>query len=46
MELEILKTYIETHFKTGFIRVSKSPTDAAILFDKKPDGSLRLCVNY
>ncbi len=46
MELEALKTYIETHLKTGFIRSSKSPTGAPILFDKKPDGSLRLCVNY
>ncbi len=46
MELETLKTYIETHLKTGFIRPSKSPADAPILFDKKPDGSLRLCVDY
>ena len=41
-----MKTYIETHLKTGFIRPSKSPAGAPILFDKKPDGSLRLCVNY
>ena len=46
MELETLKTYIETHLKTGFIRPSKSPAGAPILFDKKPDGSLRLCVDY
>ena len=46
VELEILKTYIETHLKTGFIRPSKSLADYPILFDKKPDGSLRLCVNY
>ncbi len=46
VELEILKTYIETHLKTGFIRPSKSPPGAAILFDKKPDDSLRLCVDY
>ena len=46
VKLETLKTYIETHLKTGFIRPSKSPAGAPILFDKKPDGSLRLCVNY
>ena len=46
VELETLKTYIETHLKTGFIRLSKSLADAPILFDKKPDGSLRLCVDY
>ncbi len=46
VELETLKTYIETHLKTGFIQPSKSPSGAPILFDKKPDGSLRLCVDY
>ena len=46
VELETLKTYIETHLTTGFIRPSKSPTCAKILFDKKLDGSLRLGVAY
>ena len=46
VELETLKTYIETHLKTGFIQPSKSPAGAPILFDKKPDGSLHLCVDY
>ena len=46
VELETLKTYIETHLKTGFIQPSKSPAGAPSLFDKKPDGSLRLCVDY
>ena len=46
VELETLKTYIETHLKTGFIRPSKSPAGALIFFDKKPDGSLHLCVDY
>ena len=45
VKLEILKIYIEIHLKTGFIRLSKSPAGAPILFDRKPDGSLRLCVN-
>ena len=46
VELKTLKTYIKTHLKTGFIQPSKSPAGAPILFDKKPDGSLRLCVDY
>ena len=46
VELETLKTYIETYLKTGFIQPSMSPADAFVLFDKKPDGNLRLCVDY
>ena len=46
MELEILKTYIETHLKTGFIWPFKSPAGVSILFNKKPDGSFRLYVDY
>ena len=46
VELEILKTYIETNLKTGFIQPSKSPADVRILFDKKADGSFCLCVDY
>ncbi len=45
VKLETLKAYIKTHFKTGFIQTSKSLADAPIFFDKKPDGSLHLCVN-
>ena len=46
VELETLKTYIETNLANGFILPSKSPAGASILFDRKPDGSLRLCVDY
>ena len=46
VELEALKTYIETTLANDFIRPSKSPTGAPILFDRKPDGSFRLCVDY
>ena len=46
MKLEFLKTYIKTHLKTGFIRPFKSFAGAPILFDKKLDDSLWLCVNY
>ena len=46
VELETLKTYIETNPANGFIHLSKSPAGAPILFVYKPNGSLRLCVNY
>ena len=46
VELETLKTYIETNLANGFIRPSKSPAGAPILFDRKPDRSFRLCVDY
>ena len=46
VELETLKTYIKTNLANGFICPSKSPAGAPILFNKKPDRSLRLCVDY
>ena len=46
VELETLKIYIKTNLPNGFIHPSKSPTSAPILFDKKPNGSLHLCVDY
>ena len=46
VELKTLKTYIKINLANGFIRPSKSPAGAPILFDRKPDGSLRLCVDY
>ena len=46
VELETLKTYIETNLANGFIGPSKFPAGAPILFNKKPDGSLHLCVDY
>ena len=44
VELETLKTYI--NLASGFIRLSKSPAGALILFIRKKDSSLRLCVDY
>ena len=46
VELEMLKTYIETNLANGFIWPSKSPARALILFDRKPDRSLRFYINY
>ena len=41
-----MKSYIETHPKTGFIQTFKPPASASILFDKKPDSSFSFFVNY
>ena len=46
LELEILKAYIENNLTNNFIKPSKSPAGAFILFNKKPNSSLRLCVDY
>ena len=46
VELETFKFYIKTNLANSFICPSKSSTSAPILFDKKPDGSLCLCINY
>ena len=46
VELETLKACIETNQANGFIRPSKSPAGAPILFNRKLDGSLWLCVDY
>ena len=46
VELETLRAYIENNLVSSFIRPSKSLAGAPIFFDKKPDGCLRLCVDY
>jgi hypothetical protein len=45
-ELEALRNFIDENIKIGFIRPSRSPMGAPVLFVKKKDGSLRLCVDY
>ena len=45
-ELSVFKKYIDKHLKNDFISRSKSSAEASILFIKKTDESLRLCVNY
>ena len=46
IKLETLKAYIENNLADSFIKPFKSLARASILFDKKPDGSLKLYVNY
>ena len=45
-ELELLRKYLEEYMARGWIRRSKSSAGAPILFAKKKDGSMRLCVDY
>jgi len=45
-EQEALKEFIEENLNTGFIRLTSSPHGAPVLFVKKKDGSLHLCVNF
>ncbi len=45
-ELAALRDFLEEYLKKGFIRESKSPAGAPILFVPKKDGGLRLCVDY
>ena len=46
IKLEIFKTYIETNLANSFIHPSKSLAGTPILFDKKPNESLCLYVDY
>jgi hypothetical protein len=45
-ELKVLKEYIKKALARGWIRESKSPAGALVLFTPKKDGYLRLCVDY
>ena len=45
-ELRELKAQLEELLSKGFIRSSISPWGAPVLFVKKKDGSLRLCIDY
>jgi hypothetical protein len=41
-----LREFLDDNLRTGFVRPSASPHGAPILFVKKKDGSLRLCVDF
>jgi hypothetical protein len=41
-----LKKQVEDLLKKGFIRPSKSPFGAPVLFVKKANGKLRMCIDY
>ncbi|KAL4295400.1 hypothetical protein GQ457_12G029270 [Hibiscus cannabinus] len=46
IELKELKNQLEELQNKGFIRPSTSPWGALVLFVKKKDGSMRLCIDY
>ena len=46
MELKELKLQLQELLEKGFIRPSVSPWGAPMLFVKKKDGTLRLCIDY
>ena len=46
VELSELKAQLEELLSKGFIRPSVSPWETLVLFVKKKDGSLRLCIDY
>ncbi|KAL0404877.1 UNVERIFIED_CONTAM: Transposon Ty3-G Gag-Pol polyprotein [Sesamum radiatum] len=46
VELQELKKQLEELLEKGFIQPSISPWGAPVLFVKKKDGSMRLCVDY
>lgn len=46
LELKSLREYLEEMLGKGYIRSSNSPAGAPVLFARKKDGSLRLCVDY
>ena len=45
-ELKELKEQLQELLEKGFIRPSASPWGAPVLFMKKKDGTMRLCINY
>ncbi|TYK19421.1 ty3-gypsy retrotransposon protein [Cucumis melo var. makuwa] len=45
-ELKELKVHLQELLDKGFIRPSVSPLGAPMLFVKKKDGSIRLCIDY
>ncbi|KAJ9513536.1 hypothetical protein QJQ45_006147 [Haematococcus lacustris] len=45
-ELDELKRQLDELLAKGYIRPSTSPFGSAVLFVRKKDGSLRLCVDY
>ncbi|GJX49454.1 putative nucleotidyltransferase, ribonuclease H, partial [Tanacetum coccineum] len=45
-ELEELRKQLKELMDAGYIRPSKAPYDAPVLFQRKKDGSLRICIDY
>lgn len=46
VELQELNIELKEMLDKGYVRPSVSPLGAPILFVKRKDGSLRLCIDY
>ena len=46
VELEELRNYLEENLGKGWIWRSKSPISTPIIFARKKDGSIRVCIDY
>ena len=46
VELQELKVQLQELLNKGFIRLSTSPWGTPVLFEKKKDKTLRLCIDY
>jgi Reverse transcriptase (RNA-dependent DNA polymerase) len=45
-ELEVLKKYLDENLSKGFIRSSLSPVASPVLMVRKPNGGIRVCIDY
>jgi transposase InsO family protein len=45
-ELTTMREYLAANLAKGFVVSSKAPFASPVLFARKPDGSLRFCVDY
>ena len=45
-ELRELREFLDEHLRIGFICLSHSPHRAPVLFVRKKNGNLRLCVDF
>jgi len=46
IELKVLRTQLDEQLEKAYIRPTTSPSGAPILFVKKKDWTLRLCIDY
>jgi hypothetical protein len=45
-ELDAIRHYLDEHLEKGFIRPSTSKASAPVLIARKPEGGLRICIDY
>lgn len=45
-KLQLVRQWLDDNLEKGFIRLSRSPAVAPVLFVEKPGGGLRFCVDY